>query len=135
MSSRNKNKPKSLKSNRAATSPVKEQIKHQVTHQQFSGPIPPPAILSGYDSIVPGAAERILKMAEADASHQREIELLAITSTKSEVRIGQFFGLIVSISSLALAAFAVLHNQPWVATLLGGGTLVGIISAFHHKAK
>jgi uncharacterized membrane protein len=129
MSNRNKNKSVSTKKT------PQKQVTNQVTHQQFSGPIPPPSILSGYDSIVPGAAERILRMAEEDASHQRNIEHLAITSTKSEVRLGQFFGLIVSLSALALAGFAVLHDQPWVATLLGGGTLVGIISAFHQKSK
>jgi len=116
-------------------SPAPSVAKKQFTRQEFSGPIPPPAILSGYDNVVPGAAERILKMAEADALHQRDIERIAIMATKNEVKVGQFFGLIVSLSALALAGFAVLHNQPWVATLLGGGTLVGIISAFHHTSK
>lgn len=137
MSSRNKNKYKSVRSNKAAPPTQQKQATStsQITHQQFSGPIPPPTILSDYNNIVPGAAERILRMAEDDASHQRNIERLAITSTKNEVRIGQFFGLIVSLAVLALAGFAVLHGQPWVATLLGGGTLVGIITAFHHKPK
>lgn len=135
MSNRNKNKSKSVRSNKAANLTHQKQVTSQITHQKFSGPIPPPSILSDYNSIVPDAAERILKMAEHDASHQREIELLAITSTKSEVKLGQFFALIVCLSSLALAGFAVLHDQPWVATLLGGGTLVGIISAFRHKSS
>lgn len=74
-------------------------------------------------------------MAEDDASYQREIERLVITSTKNEVRLGQFFGLIVSLSALTLASFALLRNEPWAAMLLGGGTLAGIISAFHHKPK
>lgn len=58
----------------------KEQTKvAHLTQQQFSGPVPHPQILQGYDQIIPGAAERILRMAEEDAEHQREIEKTAIT--------------------------------------------------------
>jgi len=50
----------------------KEQTKvAHLTQQQFSGPVPHPQILQGYDQIIPGAAERILRMAEEDAEHQR----------------------------------------------------------------
>ena len=45
--------------------------------------------VEGYDPIVPGAAERILAMAEADAKHQREIELAALQAADHEVRRGQ----------------------------------------------
>jgi len=31
---------------------------------EFSGPIPPPAVMDGYEKVLPGAAERILKMEE-----------------------------------------------------------------------
>lgn len=39
----------------------------------FSGPIPPPAILHQYDAVIPGAAERILKMAEEQSKHRQEL--------------------------------------------------------------
>jgi uncharacterized membrane protein len=34
------------------------------TGTYFAGPLPPPQILEKYNSIVPGSAERIIKMAE-----------------------------------------------------------------------
>lgn len=34
------------------------------TYTEISGPIPPPQILQQYNNTVPGAAERILTMAE-----------------------------------------------------------------------
>lgn len=40
----------------------------------MQGPLPPPDILSGYDAIVPGAAERILAMAEKQNDHRIEME-------------------------------------------------------------
>jgi hypothetical protein len=49
---------------------VPEPNKQEVTrviHEvvaSFQGPLPPPAILRGYDDFIPGAAERIIAMAE-----------------------------------------------------------------------
>lgn len=87
------------KSNHPARQPQQKQQNNQESRKlahikaEFSGPVPHPSILQGYDNIIPGAAERILKMAEQDAAHQREIEKLALTSAVSEVKRGQVFGL------------------------------------------
>ena len=43
-------------------------VEHIVVSRQFSGPIPPPETMAKYENIVLGAAERILKMAENEAS-------------------------------------------------------------------
>ncbi len=59
----------------------------RVTQYQFSGVIPHPDILYNYDQIIPGAAERILKMAEDDAKHQREIEKSALQISSNEVNL------------------------------------------------
>src|SRR5262245_53092041 len=37
---------------------------------QFYGPIPPPAILEGYNRVLPGSAERILKMDENEQANR-----------------------------------------------------------------
>lgn len=55
-----------------------EEVK-QVVHQAieefaFRGPIPPPNILSGYEKLLPGAADRILSMAENQTRHRHSIE-------------------------------------------------------------
>lgn len=54
-----------------------------VIAQEFSGPIPPPTIIAGYENVVPGAADRIIKMAEQQSSHRQAIELM---ETKAEMR-------------------------------------------------
>ncbi len=43
-----------------------------IVHAQmeFSGPLPPPQVLGQYDEILPGAAERILRMAEKQQDHR-----------------------------------------------------------------
>lgn len=63
---------------------------HQVSQMEaWHGPLPPPESLKQYDNIVPGAAERILSMAEKEMSHRHHKEdrtlkyngCLIITST------------------------------------------------------
>ena len=40
----------------------------------LSGPLPPPEMLAQYEEILPGAAERILSMAERQAEHRQKME-------------------------------------------------------------
>lgn len=52
----------------------KEEIISRVTTTSFSGPLPHPDLLAGYEISVPGAADRIIKMAEEEQSHRHLIE-------------------------------------------------------------
>lgn len=64
---------------------------------QFSGPIPPPALLKQYNEALPDGAERIVQMAEQQSAHRRAMETR-----------GQFFGfslaLIVLVGAIVLIA-------------------------------
>jgi len=42
---------------------------------QHSGPLPMPQQLRQYDDIVPGAAERIIRMAEGQGAHRQRLEV------------------------------------------------------------
>lgn len=107
-------------------------LSREVIHQTatFEGPMPPPAILEGYEKLVPGAAERILSMAESDAKHQRELEFAALRATENEIKRGQNFALIVALASLSAAMYALYLGYPTVAGIIGGTTVVGLVSAF-----
>lgn len=41
---------------------------------RWSGPLPPPEILGGYDQVVSDGAERVFRMAEGQSEHRRRIE-------------------------------------------------------------
>lgn len=43
-----------------------------VAASYHSGPLPDPATLERYDLLVPGTAERIIRMAEEQSAHRRE---------------------------------------------------------------
>lgn len=69
---------------RASVQPPPRPIGQQsseVVHQQMmmqaqfhQGPLPPPELLRQYDQLSPGAADRIIAMAEGEAAHRREME-------------------------------------------------------------
>ena len=56
-------------------------VSHKTALQvRFQGPLPPPAILEHYDRIVPGAAARILVMAENQSKHRQVLERRVINT-------------------------------------------------------
>jgi len=95
-----------------------------IVTSQFSGPIPPPDALAKYDGIVPGAAERILKMAENEAaSRQRNDDKLVDNIVRTSY-LGIFFAFASVMLLAALACFALINDYPTVA----GGVVVAMAS-------
>lgn len=85
-------------------------------------------MLEQYNKIVPGAAERILKMAEEQASHRRSLEKQALSTDSRNSTFGIICALLISAGVLFLAGYAIKLNQPIAASLIsavGIGSLVG----------
>jgi len=67
----------------AKNTPQKRQPNHQVvvatqTVTHYQGAVPPPEILRGIDEIVPGAAARLIALAEQESNHRRSLEVKTI---------------------------------------------------------
>lgn len=101
--------PANCAQNRPPVTPIaNEQAKmRQVKFQaaQYCGPLPPPEMLRQYDDALPGAAERILVMAEKNNDHRIEMTHEAFAAERNERRLGQIFGLVIGLVTLALAAY------------------------------
>ncbi len=95
-----------------------------------SGPIPSPSTLKEYDEIIPGAAERILSMAEQEAAHLRNIEREALIKASEQVKRGQVFGLIIGILAFLTSIIALVLGSEKTAIALGGTTVVGLVAVF-----
>lgn len=59
--------------------------------EMYSGPIPPPEALARYEEIQPGAADRIIKMAEKQQEHRMSLETKAIGGQIDQSKRGQIF--------------------------------------------
>lgn len=101
-----------------------------IQEQQYSGPVPPPEILHGFEQIVPGAAERILAMAEENGKHQREMEKKALTVAFRTVLIGQIFGLVIGILAFITCIVALYLGSENTAMTIGGVTITGLVAVF-----
>lgn len=123
----------------------------EITHE---GPLPPPQMLDGYERVVQGAAERIIRMAELEQLHRQQLENKAIdsdVSVKNSFQItesfrikgifssdlrGQYLGAIVSVISVGGAIYTASHGAPWqVSVALVSLPVLGMIKAIRSSQE
>ena len=104
---------------------------------QFAGPLPPPQILQGYEAACPGAANRIIELAEAQSAHRRMMEEKALDAQITgmgeqfhEARRGQIFAFCISALFLVCGSGVVLFGHPWPGAIFGTMGISGIVTTF-----
>jgi uncharacterized membrane protein len=102
----------------------------EIAQASFSGPLPHPDILRGYDQVVPGAAERILVMAEEQARHRQSLERTVIEGGSRRANLGLWLGFILSIVVLALSAALIVNGYEVAGTVIGSIDLVSLATVF-----
>ncbi len=96
----------------------------------FSGPLPPPAALNGYEATLPGSADRILTMAEQNAKSRIDLNNRIVEADISRSNKGQILGFILSVIFIGAAILCSYLKQPFPASILGVGGFSSIISIF-----
>jgi len=107
----------------------------------FVGPIPPPDVLQGYDEVIPGLADRIVGMAEAEGNHRRDQERRALDAEIEndriligayikKVRIGQILAFVIAVVALCLGSYVAANGYQFAGAVIGTGGLIGIVTAF-----
>lgn len=130
------------------TSATRTEVRHH------SGPLPTPEDLARYDQLIPGAAERIIVMAENEQRHRTSMEQATLVSDqrhreavlaaqeanargifRSDLT-GQLLGGAVALGCVGGAIFAVMNQQPWyVVSIFLGLPVVSIIKAIRSVDK
>lgn len=113
----------------------KMMLEVQKSEISFSGPLPHPDIMKGYDDIVPGAAERILKMAENQQNHRFKLEEKIVFDDSSERKRNSYFAFILTLAVILLGGFLLFKGKNIVgfATVFAG--LVPLIGIFSKNDK
>lgn len=127
---------------------VHNEIRQAIRHvtAEFSGPLPPPDILRQYEDVSEGLSERLISLVEKEADFRRKMEeryLEAQIEFKSrsleisslEVKRGQVFGLTIGCVALVCGLITAWIGHPVAGTLLGSGTILGLVSAFLYGRK
>jgi hypothetical protein len=93
--------------------------------QMRSGPLPPPEELERIDQIVPGGADRLLRMAEKEQTHRIE-----------DAKRGQYLGWSLAAGAVVAAAVVSLCHGPWqVSVALVGIPVLGAVRALIQGAE
>ena len=98
----------------------------------YSGPIPPPQLLHEFDQVIPGAAERILRMAEKQQDHRIRLESRVITSDTYRSWAGLVLGSILAVIIILSGSYLIHEGHDWAGTTLVTGTLGVVLAAFIH---
>lgn len=100
-----------------------------------SGPLPPASELAQYDLVLPGAAERIIAMAERQAEHRQKLETFAVHAEDRRSWGGLVGGVVVSLGFLTGSVILGLNEQPILGGVLGGSTLGSIVGTFVYGTR
>ena len=95
-----------------------------VRGSSFSGPIPPPNIIKGYEEILPGSADRIIAMAENQSKHRQKMEEIKFRSESRDGLLGIIFAFVLGISCIIVAAIIVILVPKSAGAIFG--SLLGI---------
>ncbi len=106
-------------------------VQAMLIQQNHSGPLPTAREFKIYESVVPGAGDRIIKMAETEQSHRHGIETKVISDdVKIKLR-GQNFALISLILMLFVVVALAYLGNPVAGAGFGTAVIIGVIALFH----
>jgi uncharacterized membrane protein len=97
----------------------------------YSGPLPTSEEFHGYEQALPGAADRILKIAEKESEHRHGIE-------KDELKIkkrGQVFALIIAILAIIGVGLSIYFSAPLASIAPTIIAITGLSSIFTNKNR
>jgi uncharacterized membrane protein len=100
------------------------------SREHYSGPLPRPSDLQEYEKIVPGSAERILKMAETQATHRRSMESIVIRGDSRRATCGLWIGAAVAACFLGGGIFLIYEGHDWAGITIAGLDIVSLVSVF-----
>lgn len=103
-----------------------------VSHTQtsFSGPIPHPDVLAGYDKVVPGLAAKIVDQAGRQGEHRMAMESKALRDESFRATLGIVFGFILTAAMIGCGTYAILDGHDAAGAAIGGTGVAGIVVTF-----
>lgn len=81
----------------------------EVWRSLFSGPIPPPDVLSEYNQVLPGLAERIVRMTEDEGRHRRDVESRVVRLSELGLASATLIALTIIVGGLVAAVKGAEH--------------------------
>lgn len=113
---------------------IQQLIKIERSH--YSGPIPPPELLKGYEDVLPGAADRILVMAEKQSDHRRSMEKTVVESGARDSKLGIICGTIVCLVVMIVGLIlSLVTDTAVIGAFLSISGLASLVGTFIYGTK
>jgi uncharacterized membrane protein len=96
----------------------------------FAGPLPPPGMLVKYNEAIPGAAERILAMAERQSAHREAMETAVVDAGIESQARGSWFGFIIAMTAIVGGIYLITIHQSTAGLTAIIGSLVALTAVF-----
>jgi uncharacterized membrane protein len=133
------NLPDSPQAPTAEEAAEEQQQRAILLHQSFTGPLPSPDILAGYQNINPTFSERIMVLAEKQQSHRIKQEDRKGHAVSRDSLLGIISAFLISIVSIGLSTYLILKLNSIPAAIggsvLSGSVILGIVSTFIKGTK
>ncbi len=101
----------------------------------YSGPLAHPSFVKGYEEILPGSAERILAMAEAEGLHRREQEKKVVNCEIRCKVTGLWLGFAIGMLAIAGSCAIAIFSSPLAGTTLGIGSIASLVGVFVYGSR
>ena len=112
------------------SSPDNDQVTTTEVSLSYRAPLPPPAMLAGYEQALPGSADRIVTMAENQAQHRQTLEMAALHSDIQRSHAGLFMGFIVALAFLGGSVFLIASGKQAAGLTIGLTDIAVVVGMF-----
>lgn len=109
--------------------PKKKEIAVTIA-KSFSGPLPPPEILSEYEEVCPGTALKIVTAFVNQSVHRIDMESKVVTSQLRQSGRGQIYGFIIAVLFLLVSGSLIYTDHDVAGTILGTVDIVALCTVF-----
>jgi uncharacterized membrane protein len=110
-------------------------VAHTEVLYTHSGPLPEPSQLAQYENISPGAADRIISMAEKQSSHRQFIEKTLILSNSRNSTLGVISAFVLGMVTIVGGIVLAFHGRELSGAIIGSAGLIGLASVFIYGTR
>ncbi|AEB08495.1 DUF2335 domain-containing protein [Desulfobacca acetoxidans] len=100
-----------------------------------SAPLPLPSELEAYESILPGAAQRIFLMAEAQSNHRQRLEVKALSIEGRNSLLGILAGWFLGTLGLLTSGLCIYSGHDAAGATIGGISLASLVGTFIYGTR
>lgn len=109
---------------------LKDVVFAQRVMKKFSGPIPHPEILEGYESVCPGSAEKIINHFVKEQEHRHGIESIAMDQSMKIANKSLNFAMFFCVAVFIVGSIAAFTGHKWFASILLTTFIGTVLAAF-----